>query len=161
MRLKPPRLDSKYQIMPEPQLTEAAKQKEVKAKLGEAAARKAWVVQKVDEGDLLELLAFTHRLIGSDIGSEERFNEHLMSHYHLSKYQLPVAQSHLLRASRCLGGLPDGESKKLRALGYSEGEMVMSLLGRAHDDEALLRNIAPGIALLDSGKGLAVLDRGR
>ena len=154
MRHKPPRLDSKYQIMPEPQLTDEAKQKEVKAKLGEAAARKAWVVQKVDEGDLLELLAFTHRLIGSDIGSEERFNEHLMSHYHLSKYQLPVAQSHLLRASRCLGGLPDGESKKLRALGYSEGEMVMSLLGRAHDDEALLRNIAPGIdTLLDSGKG--------
>ena len=133
------------QILPGPMMRADEQRIEMTAGSGERAGRRAWLPERAGYGVLTELLAFTHALVGEDVGVEENFNEHTMSHLHLSDYVLPVAESQLLRVSRALGSLAPSATERLRALGYARGELVMALVGRAHDDAALMRGIAPGI----------------
>lgn len=162
MRHKPPRLDTKYQILPDVMIPASEQAAERAAGKGDKAGRRAWVVAEDADGDgrLSQLLAFTHALVNGDFGSEVRFNEHTMSHLHLWGYQLPKAQAHLLRVSKAVKAMPRDAAERLGALGYAHGEVLMALLGRAHDDAAgdargglgaLMRSYAPGIdAVLDA-----------
>ena len=90
------------QILPGPMMRADEQRIEMTAGSGERAGRRAWLPERAGYGVLTELLAFTHALVGEDVGMEENFNEHTMSHLHLSDYVLPVAESQLLRVSRAL-----------------------------------------------------------
>ena len=154
MRHKPPRIDQKYQILPAPMMSPAEQEAYKRTGAGEKAGDIGWVRDKCNDAEVVELLAFCHRLVGPDnsmapplerfpsaakCGSEPRFIEGALTHLHLSGYSLPLAKANLLRAQAALAALPEVDAERLRVLGHAEGELLMAAVGHAHSHHALMR----------------------
>ena len=162
MRHKPARVDAtKYQIGPTALLSSAARDAEIASGSGERAGRLKWRPASCSDQALAELLFFCHRLVGSRTCSEERFDEHALSHLHLVHYRMPLAKRTLLAASRWIAGLPGELGEQVKAQGHADGELLMSVVGRAHADaglEGLMHNIAPGLGTRRRHTRTAALD---
>ena len=147
-RHKPPRVDAKYQIMPDAMLTDADKRAEAASGAPEGAGTRCWEPDRAPpsaDAACAELLAFTHRLLhGETIQSEPRLNEHCHTHLHLCGYSLPLAKRTLLRAHKTLHTLSPSHASELAVHGYGDAEMLMALVGVAHGEGVLLRYCAPG-----------------
>jgi hypothetical protein len=102
---------------------------------------------RCSDDDLRELYCFAHRLVGPDVGIEERFNEHLQTLLHLHGYSQPLAKHTLLCAQRWLDGLGADDKAGLALEGHAAGALLMAAVTQAHGSGRLMRATPNGLGV--------------